>query len=207
VRKITERAHIKLFNQWSFEDVEVRDWTLERYINLKPIIIPHSCGRHNKKTFWKTKKVNIIERFINRLLAPGFMDSKIKGHKSSYQSGKKNRILKAMKDAFRLINLKTGKNPIQILIDAICNTAPREETTKIAMGGISYASAVDIAPQRRVDLAIKYLVQAIGARTHTNIKSFGENIAQELMMAAQNSQDSRAVKKKDEVERIAVSAR
>jgi small subunit ribosomal protein S7 len=207
VRKITERAHIKLFNQWSFEDVEVRDWTLERYINLKPIIIPHSCGRHNKKTFWKTKKVNIIERFINRLLAPGFMDSKIKGHKSSYQSGKKNRILKAMKDAFRLINLKTEKNPIQILIDAICNTAPREETTKIAMGGISYASAVDIAPQRRVDLAIKYLVQAIGARTHTNIKSFGENIAQELMLAAQNSQDSRAVKKKDEVERIAVSAR
>jgi small subunit ribosomal protein S7 len=75
------------------------------------------------------------------------------------------------------------------------------------MGGISYASAVDIAPQRRVDLAIKYLAQAIGARSHGNEKQFEENLAQELLLAARNSQDSRAVKRKDEIERIAVSAR
>ena len=75
------------------------------------------------------------------------------------------------------------------------------------MGGISYASAVDIAPQRRVDLAIKYLVQAIGQRSHSNLQMFEENIAQELVLAAKNSQDSRAVKRKDEIERIAVSAR
>jgi small subunit ribosomal protein S7 len=75
------------------------------------------------------------------------------------------------------------------------------------MGGISYASAVDIAPQRRVDLAIKYLVQAIGTRSHSNEKQFEENLAQELILAARNNQDSRAIKRKDEIERIAVSAR
>ena len=106
-----------------------------------------------------------------------------------------------------LIEINTGENPIQILIDAICNSAPREETTKIAMGGISYASAVDIAPQRRVDLAIKYLVQAIGGRSHSGERMFEADIAQELILASRNSQESRAIKRKDEIERIAVSAR
>jgi small subunit ribosomal protein S7 len=204
---MSKKSEIKLFNKWSFENIDIPDWTLERYINLTPVIIPHSCGRHNKKTFWKTKKVSIVERFINRLLAPGFMGSKIKGHKSSYHSGKKSHILRLIKDAFTLIELKTGKNPIQILIYAICNTAPREEVTRIAMGGISYSSAVDVAPQRRVDLAIKFLVQAIGKKSHANIKTYAENIAQELIAASNNTRQSQAVKKKEEVERIALSAR
>ncbi|MFX1419045.1 MAG: 30S ribosomal protein S7 [Promethearchaeota archaeon] len=201
------KKEIKLFNNWSFDGIEVSDITLENYINLKPIIVPHSAGRHEHKRFWKSSKVSIIERFNNRLLSPGFIGSKIKGHKSSFNSGKKSKLLKSLENAFMLIELLTTQNPIQVLVDAIINTAPREETTKIAMGGISYASAVDIAPQRRVDLAIKYLVQAIGARSHSNVKQFEENLAQELILAADNSQESRAVKRKDEIERIAVSAR
>jgi small subunit ribosomal protein S7 len=201
------KKEIKLFNKWAFKDINVNDITLENYINLKPIIVPHSAGRHEHKRFWKSSKVSIIERFSNRLLSPGFIGSKIRGHKSSYNSGKKSKLLRSLENAFTLIELLTEQNPIQILVDAICNCAPREETTKIAMGGISYASAVDIAPQRRVDLAIKYLVQAIGARSHSNVKMFEENLAQELLLAANNSQDSRAVKRKDEIERIAVSAR
>ena len=201
------KSEIKLFNKWSFENIELNDFTLEKYINLKAIIIPHSAGRHEHRRFWKSSRVSIIERFTNRLLSPGFIGSRIKGHKSSHNSGKKNKLIKGLKDAFTLIELRTGQNPVQVLVDAIVNTAPREETTKIARGGISYASAVDIAPQRRVDLAIKYLVQAIGARSHGNERMFEENIAQELILAAQNSQESRAVKRKDEIERIAVSAR
>ncbi|MFW9940058.1 MAG: 30S ribosomal protein S7, partial [Candidatus Thorarchaeota archaeon] len=163
--------------------------------------------RHEHRRFWKSSKVSIIERFTNRLLSPGFIGSRIKGHKSSYNSGKKGKLLSDIKNAFVLIELTTGQNPIQILIDAIVNTTPREETTKIAMGGISYASAVDIAPQRRIDLALKYLAQAIGARSHSNERQFEENLAQELILAASNSQESRAIKRKDEIERIAVSAR
>ncbi len=201
------KSEIKLFNKWSFENIELNDFTLEKYINLKTIIIPHSAGRHEHRRFWKSSRVSVIERFTNRLLSPGFIGSRIKGHKSSHNSGKKNKLIKGLKDAFTLIELKTGQNPVQVLVDAIVNTAPREETTKIARGGISYASAVDIAPQRRVDLAIKYLVQAIAARSHGNERMFEENVAQELILAAQNSQESRAVKRKDEIERIAVSAR
>ena len=201
------QENIKLFDKWSFDDIEVSDWTLEKYINLKPIIIPQSCGRHEHRRFWKTSRVSIIERFVNRLLSPGYISSKIKGHKSSYNSGKKNKLIKSLINAFTLIELNTGENPIQILVDAICNSAPREETTKIAMGGISYASAVDIAPQRRVDLAIKYIVQAIGGRSHSSERMFEANIAQEITLASRNSQESRAIKRKDEIERIAVSAR
>ena len=201
------KKEVKLFNRWPFENIEIRDRTLENYINLKPIIVPHSAGRHEHRRFWKSSKVSVIERFTNRLLAPGFIGSRIRGRKSSFNSGKKFKLLRAIKDAFVLIELTSGENPIQVITDAIVNTAPREETTKIAMGGISYASAVDIAPQRRVDLGIKYIVQAIGARSHANEKTLSENLAQELLLASRNSQESRAVKRKDEIERIAVSAR
>ena len=200
------KEEIKLFNTWSFKDIDIKDDTLINYINLKPIIVPHSCGRHEHKRFWKSN-ISITERLLNRLLSPGFIGGKIKGHKSSYQSGKKSKLIKSLKTAFTLIDYITSENPIQILVDAITNTAPREETTRIAMGGISYASAVDIAPQRRVDLAIKLLVQAIAGRSSNSLKAFEENLAQELIMAAKNSQESRAVKRKDEIERIAVSAR
>ena len=201
------KKEIKLFNKWAFEDIKIKDKTLENYINLKPIIVPHSAGRHEHKRFWKSSKVSIVERFSNRLLSPGFIGSKIRGRKSSYNSGKKSKLLKSLENAFTLIELITEQNPIQVLVDGICNSAPREETTRIALGGIRYASAVDIAPQRRVDLAIKYLAQAIGARSHSNVRQFGENLAQELMLAANSSQESRAIKRKDEIERIAVSAR
>ena len=201
------KKDIKLYNKWSFENIEIKDWTLEKYINLRPVIIPHTAGRHEHKRFWKTTKISIIERFVNRLLAPGFIGSKIKGHKSSYSSGKKSKLLGNLENAFTLLELNTGQNPIQVLIDAICNSAPREETTRIAMGGISYASAVDVSPQRRVDLAIKYLVQAIGSSSHSNERGFGINISRELALAAKGNIESKAIKRKDEVERIAVSAR
>ena len=201
------KNEIKFFNKWSFDNVTVRDRTLENYINLKPIIIPHSAGRHEHRRFWKSTKVSILERFANRLLSPGFIGSRIRGRKSSFNSGKKGKLLISIKNAFVLIELTTEQNPIQVFVDAIMNVTPREETTRIAMGGISYASAVDIAPQRRVDLALKYLSQAIASRSHSNERQFEENLAQELILAAKNSQESRAVKRKDEIERIAVSAR
>lgn len=201
------KNEIKFFNKWSFNNVTVRDRTLENYINLKPIIIPHSAGRHEHRRFWKSTKVSILERFANRLLSPGFIGSRIRGRKSSFNSGKKGKLLTSIKNAFVLIELTTEQNPIQVFVDAIMNVTPREETTRIAMGGISYASAVDIAPQRRVDLALKYLSQAIASRSHSNERQFEENLAQELILAANNSQESRAVKRKDEIERIAVSAR
>jgi small subunit ribosomal protein S7 len=203
--KVTEK--IRLFNRWSFEGVEVKDLSLQNYVNLTPIIIPHSGGKHQHKKFWKTEHISIIERFINKILAPGLVGKRIKGRGSSGNMGKKQKILKIIYNAFAIIEHKTDSNPIQVLVSAVEHSAPREETTRISLGGISYQQAVDIAPQRRVDLALKIIVQSTVGLAYNNIKTFDELIANELIFASNNDGKSKAVKRKDEMERVAISAR
>ena len=131
---------VRLFNKWSFKDLSVSDESLINYINLRPIIIPHTSGKHSKKKFWKSEKISIVERFVDKMLAPGLLSKRIKGKGASLYMGKKQKALKILFNAFVIIEAKTGKNPIQALLDAIVNVAPREETTRISMGGISCAS-------------------------------------------------------------------
>jgi small subunit ribosomal protein S7 len=200
-------AEIKLFNRWTFEGLEVEDPSLELYINLTPVIIPHSGGKHEHKRFWKTIHVSFVERFINKMLAPGLVRRKIKGRGSAWNAGKKQKVLGIIQNAFTIIEQKTGENPLQVLINAIVNAAPREETTKISLGGISYQTAVDIAPQRRVDLAIRLLVQGAVGQTYNSLKTIDECIASEIIYAGRDDQNSRAIKRKDEMERISISAR
>lgn len=198
---------IKLFNRWSFDNLVVDDIGLVDYVNLTPIIVPHSGGKHEHKRFWKTERVSIVERFINKMLAPGLIRRKIKGRHAGLNAGKKQKALKIIENAFTIIEETTGKNPIQVIIDAIINTAPREETTRISLGGISYQTAVDISPQRRVDLAIKLLVQASISSSYNNLTTIDEGIAKELVLAAKKDQNSKAIRRKDEIERIAINAR
>ncbi|MHA1778448.1 MAG: 30S ribosomal protein S7 [Candidatus Heimdallarchaeaceae archaeon] len=185
---------LKLFGKWSFEDVEVKDVGLRRYISLKPVFIPHSGGRYQDQRF-KKAEMNIVERFVNKMMRKG------------RNAGKKQRMINVVKVAFEIINLRTGKNPIQVLVDAICNVAPREETTRLTYGGVATHISVDIAPLRRVDLALRYLTLAIKQRSFNNVKSVEEITAEELILAASNDQASAAIKKKMEIERIALSAR
>jgi len=206
-KPVSSKAEIKLFNRWSFENLEVRDPSLIKYINLQPIIIPHSGGKHEHKRFWKTERVSIVERFINKMLAPGLIGRRIKGRNSSLNSGKKQKALKIVENAFSIIEKTSQKNPIQVIVDAVINSAPREETTRISLGGISYATAVDISPQRRVDLGVKLLVQAAVGSTYNSLKTIDECVASELLLAAKKSQNSKAVRRRDEIERIAISAR
>ncbi|WP_371805890.1 30S ribosomal protein S7 [Candidatus Lokiarchaeum ossiferum] len=198
---------ILLFNRWSFEGVEVKDLSLKNYINLDPVIIPHSGGKHQHKKFWKTEHISVVERFINKIMTPGLVGKRIKGRGSSHNMGKKQKIIKMVYNAFALVEYKTGENPIQVLVSAIENAAPREETTRISLGGISYQQAVDIAPQRRVDLAIKLIVQGTVGLAYNNIKTIDELLANELILGARNDANSRSIKRKDEMERVAISAR
>lgn len=207
LKKKIHSHDILLFDRWSFEGVEVKDLSLENYINLTPVIIPHSGGKHQHKKFWKTEHISIVERFINKIMTPGLVGKRIKGRGSSYNMGKKQKIIKIIYNAFALIEYKTGKNPIQVLVSAIENAAPREETTRISLGGISYQQAVDIAPQRRVDLALKLIVQGTVGLAYNNIKTIDELLANELILSAKNDNNSRSVKRKDEMERVAISAR
>jgi small subunit ribosomal protein S7 len=144
---------------------------------------------------------------MNKIMSPGLISKRIKGRGASHNMGKKQKLLKILYNAFSIIEAKTGENPIQTLVKAIQNAAPREETTRISMGGISYQQAVDIAPQRRVDLAIKIIIQSVVGLSYNNIRTIDELLGNELILAARNDNNSRAVKRKDELERIAISAR
>jgi len=189
---------IKLYGEWSFEDIEIRDIGLKRYINLDPVYLPHSGGRHEARKFRKSN-LNIVERLINNLMKPGS------------SGGEKSRINNAVKTAFTIINLKTGRktgrNPIEVVVRAVENSAPNEDTTRIGYGGVVYRLAVDCSPQRRIDLALRYIVRGIKEQTFGNRKTLEEIIADQLVGAANNDSNNFAVRRKQEVERIALSSR
>ena len=185
---------IKLFGKWSFQEIKVDDPGLNNYISIKPIYVPHSMGRHEHGKFHKAK-VSIIERLINNLMRPGS------------SAGKKTRAINLVKNAFEIINIRTGQNPIQVLVDAVKNTAPGEDTTRISYGGIAYHQAVDISPQRRVDLALRFLSEGARNQSFGNPKALDEFLAEELILASKKDVKSYAVKKRNEMERIARSSR
>lgn len=185
---------IKLFGKWDFKEVKVEDQGLVKYICLKPVFIPHSGGRHEKQRF-KKSEVNIVERLVNQLMKPG------------KNAGKKARAIQILRNAFEIIHLKTGQNPIQVLVRAIENAAPCEDTTRISYGGIVYHVAVDMAPQRRVDLALRWIAEGARKAAFNNIKTIDECLADEIILAANRDGRSYAVSKRDEQERIALASR
>ncbi len=185
---------IKLFGRWSVEGVEVRDPGLKAYICLRPILLPHTEGRHEKRRFLKSK-VPIVERLVNQMMRPG------------RNAGKKMKALNIVKRAFEIIELRTGQNPIQVLVWAIENASPREETTRIAYGGILYHVSVDVSPQRRVDLALRFIAEGARMAAFRSPKSIEECLADEIIAAAYGDSSSYAIRKKDEIERIAFAAR
>lgn len=190
----SEKPEIKLFNKWSFREVQVKDLGLQRYISLKPIVMPHSMGRHEHKRFHKAN-VNIVERLVNNLMRPG------------KNAGKKAKAINIVEHAFEIIHLRTGRNPIEVLVRAVENSAPCEDTTRISYGGIVYHLSVDVAPQRRVDLALRHICEGARQAAMHNPRSIEECLAEELILAANNDMKSYAVSKRHELERIAMASR
>ena len=185
---------IKLFGEWSFEGIEVRDIGLKRYLNVDPVYLPHTGGRHEARKFRKSN-LSIVERLINNLLKPGS------------SGGAKSRVTSSVKTALKIINLKTGRNPIEVIVRAVENSAPNEDTTRIGYGGVVYRLAVDCSPQRRIDLALRYIVTGIKSQTFGNRMTFEEIIADHLIGAANHDNNNFAIRRKQEVERIALSSR
>jgi len=121
--------------------------------------------------------------------------------------GKKIKAYKVVRDAFDIIEKKMKKNPLQILVDAVQNAAPKEEATRLRFGGILVPKAVDTSPQRRLDIALRNISQGSVKASHKNKKRIEACLADELMKAAGNDVTSFAVSKKNELERVAKSAR
>ncbi|HKZ94679.1 MAG TPA: 30S ribosomal protein S7 [Candidatus Bathyarchaeia archaeon] len=185
---------IKLFGKWSFSGIEVHDLGLKRYISLRPIFSPHSMGRHEHGKFRKAE-VNIVERLVNNLMRPG------------RAAGKKERAVNVVRNAFEIINLRAGQSPIEVLTKAVENSAPCEDTTRLSYGGIVYHMAVDVAPQRRVDLALRLLTEGARKASLNNPRTLEECVSEELILAANKDVKSYAVSKRNEIERIARSSR
>ncbi|HOP09622.1 MAG TPA: 30S ribosomal protein S7 [Candidatus Methanofastidiosa archaeon] len=205
---MSEPYEFKLFGKWD-TDVEVQDEGLKRYINLTPVLIPHSGGRHEAHRFWKIRQ-SIVERLVNKTMRSGAVKKKVSGkfiRRAGGLTGKKNKAYKTVKEAFDVINKKTKNNPIEVLVIAIQNSSPREETTTIAYGGVKYHQAVDIAPQRRIDVALKNISLGANARAFKSKRSYSEALADEIIAAYEKDIKSFAVGKKEEIERIAKSAR
>jgi small subunit ribosomal protein S7 len=188
------KPDILLFQKWTFNDIAVKDPGLQRYINLAPMTLPHSMGRHEHQRFRKAR-VNIVERFINGFMRPG------------KNAGQKARATNIVKHALEIIHIRTGKNPVEILVQAVENSAPAEDTTRLNYGGVVYHLSVDIAPQRRIDLSLRNLTEGARKTAANNPRSLPETIADELILAANNDIKSAGIAKRNEIERIAQSSR
>jgi len=185
---------VKVFNTWSTDEIEVADAGLEKYLSVKPTLYPHSGGRHEHKRFRKSS-INIVERLVNNMMRPG------------RSGGKKMKAVGIVRNSFNIIGLKTGKNPVEVFVKAVENTAPAEDVTRIAYGGIVYPISIDIAPLRRIDVALRFMTDGARQAAFSNPKTIDECLAEEIMYAAERDNRSFAVRKRDEMERVALASR
>jgi len=198
-----ENVNMLLFNKWDTSGFEVTDLGLQRVISLKPsAVIPISFGRHEHQRL-KKADVNLIERLANNLMHFGKRYAKNSGR----MGGKKMRVLSAIKTALDIIYLETSKNPVELLVKAIENSSPNEDTTRIVYGGVVYHVSVDVAPLRRVDLALRFIAEGVKESAYSNPRAMEEALATEIILASRNDMASHAVKKKNEQERIAMASR
>lgn len=191
LKKVPE---IRVFNKWPTGGIEAVDLGLKRYIALRPSLVPHTNGRHEHQRFRKST-INLAERLIDDMMRPG------------RSGGDKAKAIGIVKNALDLVAIRTGKNPLEILVKAVENAAPCEDVTRIAYGGIVYPISVDIAPQRRVDISLRHITEAARAASHNNPKSVDESLADELVLAAARDPKSASVRKRDEIERVALASR
>ena len=168
-------------------------------------LVPKTGARYAGNRFHKSQTF-IVERLINKLMIPGH---KSKKHfiSSGHITGKSNKAYTIVENALNEIEKKTKNNPIAVLVKAIENAAPREEIVTIEYGGARYPKAVECAPQRRIDVALRYFVQGAYQKAFNSKKSFKSVLADQIIGAYNLSTTSLAISKKQEVERQADSSR
>ncbi len=168
-------SEIKLFGLYdkNFEDkcdISLRD--LISYKTAKTnVYVPHTAGRYQVKRFRKVQ-CPIVERLTNTLMRHG------------RNNGKKTMAIQIVKQALDIIQLTTNRNPVSIILEAISNAGPREDSARTGSGGVVKKTAVDVSPLRRVNMGL-YLV-ATGAReaAFRNVRNIAECLADELIACA-----------------------
>ncbi|MFC6724576.1 30S ribosomal protein S7 [Halobium palmae] len=181
-----------LFGVWDVNEIEYNDPSTKRYIAVTPIA--HTMGRHANKQF-KKSQISIVERLVNRLM------------QKEDNTGHKQKTMNIVRDALEIIHERTEENPVQVLVTAVENAGPREETVRLKYGGISVPKAVDVAPQRRVDQGVMFLAQGTFNGSHKSKTSPAEELARVVVGAANYDVQSYAISQKEEKERVAAAAR
>ena len=202
--KQTQIKQFKIFDKYDLSEVKVEDPGLKSAINLEPKLILKSQGRNVTK--FGQARVNIVERLMNKVSVAGHRGKKHR-IEMGHSTGKYSKNMKIVLGALELVEKKTGENPVQVLIKAIENAAPRDEITVIEYGGARYPQAVDVSPLRRVNLALKHLVHGSSDKSFKKKKKMAQALGEEIIMAADKNGDSMAIRKKKESEAQADSAR
>ena len=197
-----ETQNLLLFRKWDTSNIEIQDIGLKNAISLKKVIMPLTFGRSALKRFNKAD-VNIVERLANKIMHFGKKYAKNTGR----MGGKKAHSINIVKATLDIIHLKTGKNPVEVLVRAVENSAPNEDTTRIVYGGTVYHVSVDVAPLRRVDMALRFIADSVKEATFSNPKAIEEHLAEQLIATAQNVSNAPSIKKKHELERVAQASR
>ncbi|CAF0992382.1 unnamed protein product [Didymodactylos carnosus] len=193
---LTTPSDIRVFGKWSGAEVQISDMSLVDYIlgAKQPKYLPHSAGRYQVKRFRKAM-CPIVERLVCSLMFHG------------RNNGKKLLAVRIVRHTFEIIHLLTGENPLQVLVNAIINSGPREDSTRIGRAGTVRRQAVDVSPLRRVNQALYLLCTGARDSAFKSVKTIAECLADELINAAKGSSTSFAIKRKDELERVAKSNR
>ena len=113
--------------------------------------IPHSAGRWQKCRF-KKAQCPLIERLTCSLMKHGAVRRAGRAElPAGRNSGKKVKAVRIVRHTCAIMALLTGENPLQIIVDAVINAGPREDSTRIGSAGVVRRQAVDISPLRRVN--------------------------------------------------------
>jgi small subunit ribosomal protein S7 len=195
---------MKIFGLFDTSEVRVEDPGLKRVVNLNAKLALKSHGRIKYDP--AKAKVNVIERLANLLQIPG---SRGKKHKiiTGWMTGKQSRATQIIIDAFKIIEKQTGENPVKVFVKAIENGSPREEVISIEYGGARYPQAVDVSPRRRLNIVLRLFVHGAYDKAFNKKATIVEALAKELILASQNSNESYAVNKKNDMEKQADAAR
>jgi small subunit ribosomal protein S7 len=127
-----------------------------------------------------------VQGFINRLM----------------RRGKKSTASSVVYGAFDLIEARAKREPVDIFEQAMRNVSPTLEVKPRRVGGATYQVPVEVAPERRTSLAMRWILAAARARAG---KSMAEKLAGELMDAANNG--GAAIKRKEETHKMAEANR
>ena len=198
-------AEIKAFNRWTTKGIEIRDPGLKDYIQLTPRIVPRTGARFAKNKFYKSRTF-IIERLINKIMIPGHKGKKHKINSSTI-TGKSLTAYTIVEKTLDAIEKQTKQNPIKVVVEAIESAAPREEIISIEYGGARYPKAVECAPQRRIDIALRHMTQGAFGKSFNTKRDYVGCLAEEIINAWQKSNTSNAIGKKLELERQADASR